>query len=165
MPNRALTHKEVLKKLCGVCRRKQKGLENISPTYLGLIKKYHHADYDLTSGKFPQVICPGCKAVLRDGRRSEENGTCPKRKLPENEYTLMVLDTRVNVPGATSGDSTEKAKTTNTTLRWSETRQANPGSTRPPQSLRSRTSVKVAVARGSEACATHVMCPHLRTTR
>ena len=96
MPNRALTHEEVLKKLCGVCRRKQKGLENISPTYLGLIKKYHHADYDLTSGKFPQVICPGCKAVLRDGRRSEENGTCPKRKLPENEYTLMVLDTRVS---------------------------------------------------------------------
>ena len=95
MPNRALTHEEVLKKICGVCRRKQKKLENISPTYLGLIKKYHHADYDLASGKFPEVICPGCKAVLRDGRSSEENGSSPKRKLPENEYDSMVLDTRV----------------------------------------------------------------------
>ena len=95
MPNRALTHEEVLKKICGVCRRKQKSLENISPTYLGLIKKYHHSDYDLASGKFPQVICPGCKAVLRDGRDSEETGSSPKRKLPENEYTSMILDTRV----------------------------------------------------------------------
>ena len=74
---RALTLEEVLKKLCRLCLRKQKGLEIISPTYLGLIKKYNHADY-LSSGKFPQVICPGCKAFWRDGRRSEENGSSLK---------------------------------------------------------------------------------------
>ena len=94
MPNRALTHDEVLQKLCGVCQRKQmKGLKNISPMYLDLIKRYHHADYDLTSGRFPMVICPGCQAILRDGRSSEETGTVPKRTLPENRYSLMSLDT------------------------------------------------------------------------
>ena len=96
MPTFALTHEQVLKKLCGVCRRKQKSLENISPTYLGLIQKFHHAGYDLTNGMFPTVICPGCKKILRDGRSSELTGTVPKRTLPENEYSLMNLDTRVS---------------------------------------------------------------------
>ena len=96
MPTVALTHEEVLKKICGLCRRKQKRLENISVTYLGLIQNYHHGSYDLNNGKFPTVICPGCKAILRECRDSEEKGTIPKRKLPENSYDLMCLDTRVS---------------------------------------------------------------------
>ena len=96
MPTMALTHEQVLKKICGVCRRKQKSLENISPTYLSLIQKFHHAGYDLTNGMFPTVICPGCKKILRDGRSSELTGSVPKRNLPENMYSLMSLDTRVS---------------------------------------------------------------------
>ena len=94
MPTVALTHEEVLKKICGVCRRKGKNLENISPTYLGLIQNFHHKSYDLNSGQFPSVICPSCKASLREVRNSKKDGTVAKRKLPENQYELMVLDTR-----------------------------------------------------------------------
>ena len=94
MPNKALGHDEVMQRLCGVCRRKQTGLKNISMNYLGLIQKYHHSDYDITSGKFPKLICPGCKATLREIKNSAKDGKTPKKKLPENQYELMVLDTR-----------------------------------------------------------------------
>ena len=93
---KALSHDEVLQKLCGVCRRKQKGLKNISPAYLGLIRDYHHSDYDIASGNFPSVICPSCQATLREIRSSKKNGSSPKRKLPENQYELMDLDTRAS---------------------------------------------------------------------
>lgn len=96
MPTVALTHEEVLKKICGLCRRKGKNLENISQTYLGLIQNFHHDSYDLNNGKFPSVICPSCKATLRVIRDSAKNGTVAKRKLPENSYSLLCLDTRVS---------------------------------------------------------------------
>ena len=57
MPHHALSHDEVLKKVCGVCLRKNlKDLKNISETYLSLIIKYHHKDYDVKNWDYTTVI-------------------------------------------------------------------------------------------------------------
>ena len=89
MPNQAqaLSHDEVLKRVCGVCLRKHlKGMKNISQNYLDLIVKYHHKHYDLTSGNYATVICPSCQRALRDAKSSDEENKISKRKLPENRY-------------------------------------------------------------------------------
>ena len=90
MPTHALSHDEVLKKVCGVCLRKNlKGLKNISETYLNLIIKYFHKDYDVKNGNYTTVICPGCQRALRDAKSSDEEKKVSKRKLPENRYGSM----------------------------------------------------------------------------
>ena len=90
MPHHALSHDEVLKKVCGVCLRKNlKGLKNISETYLNLIIKYHHKDYDVKNGNYATVICPSCQRALRDAKSGDEEKKVPKRNLPENRYGSM----------------------------------------------------------------------------
>ena len=92
MPNQAqaLSHDEVLKRLCGVCLRKHlKGLKNISDNYLELIIKYYHKSYNVTNGNYPTVICPSCQRALRDAKASEKENKISKRKLPDNRYGSM----------------------------------------------------------------------------
>ena len=90
MPNQALTHDEVLKRVCGVCLRKHlKGLKNISENYLKLIIKYHHKHYDLTNGNYARVICPSCQRALRDAKSQDEDNKISPSKLPENRYGSM----------------------------------------------------------------------------
>ena len=80
MPHHALSHDEVLKKVCGVCLRKNlKDLQNISETYLNLITKYHHKDYDVINGNYATVICSSCKRALRDAKSSDEDKKVSKR--------------------------------------------------------------------------------------
>ena len=81
-----MTHDEVLKKVCGLCLKKPKHLENISVAYLKLIHNHHYGNYNLTSGDFPKVICPSCKKALRD---KEKFGDDAKSKLPDVRYHLM----------------------------------------------------------------------------
>ena len=88
MPHHALSHDEVLKRVCGVCLRKHcKGLKNISENYLNLIIKYHHKNYDVKNGNFATVICPSCQRALRDAKSSD--GDKKNSKLPMNRYSSM----------------------------------------------------------------------------
>ena len=90
MPTEALSHDEVLKRVCGVCLRKNlKGIKNISQNYLALIIKYHHKHYDLTNGNYAKVICPGCQKALRDAKSRDEDKKILKSKLPESRYHTM----------------------------------------------------------------------------
>ena len=90
MPNHALSHDEVLKRVCGVCLRKHpKGLKNISQNYLDLIIKYHHKHYDTTNGNYATVICPSCQRALRDAKSSDKDNKISKSKLPEVRYGTM----------------------------------------------------------------------------
>ena len=63
-----------------------KSMENISDQYLILIKKHHFANYNLTSGDYPTVICPSCKRCLRD---RDKFGHDAKGKLPPLRYHKM----------------------------------------------------------------------------
>ena len=65
---------------------KQKSMENISDQYLILIKKHHFANYNLTSGDYPTVICLSCKRCLRD---RDKFGHDAKGKLPPLRYHKM----------------------------------------------------------------------------
>ena len=67
----------------------RKGLQNISETYLNLITKHHHKDYDVINGNYATVICSSCKRALRDAKSSDEDKKVSKRKLPENRYGSM----------------------------------------------------------------------------
>ncbi len=90
MPNHALSHDEVLKRVCGVCLRKNlKGLKNISQNYLDLIIKYHHKHYDTTNGNYATVICPSCQKALRDAKSRDKDNKIIKSKLPEVRYGTM----------------------------------------------------------------------------
>ena len=81
-----MTHDEVLERVCGICLKKPKCLENISVAYLKLIHNHHYGNYNLNSGDFPKVICPSCKKALRDKEKFGENA---KSKLPDVRYHLM----------------------------------------------------------------------------
>ena len=94
MPTVALTHDEVLRKVCGVCLRKQKNLRNISENVLELIVNHHHSHYSVTSGDFPSVICPSCQRALRDAEKCAKSGDISNSKLPESRYGNMSLNTR-----------------------------------------------------------------------
>lgn len=94
MPTVALTHDEVLRKVCGVCLRKPKNLRNISKNVLALIVKHHHSHYSVTSGDFPSVICPSCQRALRDAEKCAKSGDISNSKLPESRYGNMSLNTR-----------------------------------------------------------------------
>ena len=81
-----MKHDTALKTVCGVCLMKPKSMENISGNYLNLIRKHHYANYNLTSGDFPSVICPSCKRCLRD---RDKLGHEAKGKLPPVRYHQM----------------------------------------------------------------------------
>ena len=81
-----MKHETALKKVGGLCLMKQKSMENISDQYLILIKKHHFANYNLTSGDYPTVICPSCKRCLRD---RDKFGHEAKGKLPPLRYHKM----------------------------------------------------------------------------
>ena len=90
MPTQALSHDEVLTKVCGVCLRKNlKGLKNISQNYLELIIKYNHKHYDKTNGNYATVICPSCQKALRDAKSRDKDNKIIKSKLPEVRYGTM----------------------------------------------------------------------------
>ena len=55
-----MKYETAFKKVCGISLMKQKSMKNISDQYLILIKKHHFANYNLTSGDYPTVICPSC---------------------------------------------------------------------------------------------------------
>ena len=84
-----LSHNEVLLRVCGICLRKEKNLENISATYLLLIQSHHHSNYNLTSGDYSKKICSSCKRILRDKKNEKEKGEISKRKLPEANYHTL----------------------------------------------------------------------------
>ena len=43
----ALDHASVLKKICGLCYKKSKNLQNITPAILDLIKNHHFVNYNV----------------------------------------------------------------------------------------------------------------------
>ena len=81
-----MKHNTALKTVCGLCLMKPKSMENISMQYLNLIRKHHYANYNLTSGDYPTVICPSCKKGLRD---RDKFGDDAKSKLPPVRYHQM----------------------------------------------------------------------------
>ena len=65
MPTYASSHLEFRKLVCGVCLRKEKHTQAITPTILALIKEHHYDDYSLQDGFLPLIACKSCVASLK----------------------------------------------------------------------------------------------------
>ena len=81
-----LDHDGVMARVCGVCYRKQKSLQNITESTLHLIQKHHWSLYSLTSGDYPRVICSGCRSILMD---HDDVKMMSPRKLTPPKYETM----------------------------------------------------------------------------
>ena len=65
MPSTPLSHEEFRRKVCGVCLRKPKTHQNISPAVLHLIQKHHYTEYSLEDEFLPLICCMGCVSSLK----------------------------------------------------------------------------------------------------
>ena len=65
MPHHASSHLECRKLVCGVCLRKEKHTQAITPTVLALIKEHHYDDYSLQDDFLPLIACKSCVATLK----------------------------------------------------------------------------------------------------
>ena len=101
----ALEHNDVLKKICGLCYRKNKNLRNITGNFLCLTKTHHHTDYNICSGYYSKVVCPPCQRALKDIAEASKKNEQSKRKLPLPKYDTMKRSrsTRSNSDGYCCG--------------------------------------------------------------
>ena len=100
-----MDHTAVLKKICGLCYKKSKNLQNITPTILDLIKNHHYANYNVCDGDFATVLYDSCRRALRDIASSSKKNEQSKRKLPLPKYETMKRSrsTRSNSDGYCCG--------------------------------------------------------------
>ena len=83
MPNKALTHSEFRKLVCGVCLRKEKHTQSITPNILALIREHHYEEYSLEQEHLPVIVCKSCVMTLKAQSKDQENA---RRKLPQVTY-------------------------------------------------------------------------------
>ena len=83
MPNKALTHLDCRKLVCGVCLRKEKHTQSITPSILALIRKHQFEEYSLEQDHLPVVVCKSCVTALKVVSKDGENA---KRKLPQVNF-------------------------------------------------------------------------------
>ena len=77
--------------VCGVCFRKSKHHQRITPTVLALIQKHGYKDYSIDDPSLPYIICKSCAKTLKV--LDSEN---PNRKLPYFDYGGLVKPALVN---------------------------------------------------------------------
>ena len=65
MPHTAKTHNEFRDIVCGVCLRKPKLFQKITPLVLSLIQKYHWKNYCLDDDFCPLIACKSCVATMK----------------------------------------------------------------------------------------------------
>ena len=98
----SMSHDEFMDVICGVCARKgtftrkrdgkrsnKQKLGKLNPIIdriLELIHTHHYSDYVI--GSCPTVVCASCVLALED---AEKNGTEAKRKLPDTDYSQILL--------------------------------------------------------------------------
>ena len=89
MPHVAKTHDQWLTLICGVCKRKEKDLRNITDLILTLIHVHHFVDYSFEW--MPSKVCKSCLNILRE---IDEKKDQAKRKLPIVNYENMKKPTK-----------------------------------------------------------------------
>ena len=57
MPNKKKGHEDFRRAICGICWRKPKDLQSISPAVLSLIKTHCYPEYDLANKALPLSAC------------------------------------------------------------------------------------------------------------
>ena len=90
---KALTHSDCRKLVCGVCLRKGKHTQSITPSILELIREHHFEDYSLEQEYLPMIVCKSCVISLKVVNTDKENS---KRKLPEVTYGDLEKPREVN---------------------------------------------------------------------
>ena len=73
MPYKALTHSDCRKLVCGVCLRKEKHTQSITPNILGLIREQHNKEYSLDQEHLPVIVCKSCVISLKVVSKDKEN--------------------------------------------------------------------------------------------
>ena len=97
-----LDHEGVLKKICGICCKKNKSMKNITKTILERIHDHFFEDYSVTSGDFPTVLCSSCEVRLRATAREVRDGLVSRHRLPVPRYET-IRGTRASRSGSSSG--------------------------------------------------------------
>ena len=97
----AVTHKDVMGKLCGICLSKL-SLRRMSDTALGIIQKHVWAGY--TKGESPDKLCGSCYNWLMDVDKSGSIEAA-KRKPPVTYTRLRLLAPPRQTRGSATGFS------------------------------------------------------------
>ena len=80
------SHKNSRMRVCGVCFRKPKHFQIISPVILQLIKDIFYNNYSLDDNSLPLICCTSCVNALKAIHSGKSN-----RKLPEFDYGSLVI--------------------------------------------------------------------------
>ena len=91
MTTREAYHQNSRMCICGVCFRKSKYIQKITPLILTLIQKHKYNNYSLEDQALPLVICKLCANVIKVVDSDQ-----PNRKLPDFDYDSLVKPTIVN---------------------------------------------------------------------
>ena len=91
MSSRTDSHEQNRSKVCGLCFRKPKQHQRISPSVLTMIKKHSHKDYSLDDTSLPVIICTSCVKTLK----VVDSGSID-RKLPDVNYNDLSKPQPVN---------------------------------------------------------------------
>ena len=97
MSSKTDSHEQSREKVCGVCFRKPKQYQKISPLVLHLIKKHSYKDYSLQDKYLPVICCMSCVCALK----VIESGKYG-RNLPDIDYTDLKKPQAVNTRSAVS---------------------------------------------------------------
>lgn len=84
--SQALDHQGVLKKICGICCKKNANLGKITPTTLKRIHDHFFEEYSVTNGEFPTVVCGSCRVALGAKDKEVTEGVPSPHKLPLPQY-------------------------------------------------------------------------------
>ena len=91
MSTRETCHQKSRSLVCGVCFRKSKHIQKITPVFLTLIQKHSYKDYTLDDQALPNVLCKSCAKCLKvvDSEK-------PGRKLPVIDHSSLVKPVTIN---------------------------------------------------------------------
>ena len=94
MSDRIACHEHSRRAVCGICFRKLKHHQKITPMLLALIQKHAYKEYSLDDESLPLIVCKSCAKTLK---------VCGNgRKLPDFDYGGLVKPISVNTR---SGDN------------------------------------------------------------
>ena len=97
MSSKTDSHEQSREKVCGVCFRKPKQYQKISPLVLHLIKKHSYKDYSLQDTYLPVICCMSCVCALKVIESGKDG-----RNLPDIDYTDLKKPQAVNTRSAVS---------------------------------------------------------------
>ena len=65
MPSTKKSHEEFRLLVCGICWRKPKDLQTITPVVLDLIRRFCWSEYELEDKALPLAACKSCVKALK----------------------------------------------------------------------------------------------------